>query len=258
MESATIQRPKRISLDNTLLNALTPGHVCLISGKVGTGKTTIATQFLIEGAEKGKKGAIIKPDETSDRVNGPGAYAGNSEYMKDVHAFSFEFEEYEKSGMIRVFGLADTYRLSAMKKMTLNGYNDMEEYTKKLTDSIMDQVENIGIRNLAIDPVTPLLTDSYDLTHMLINALAEAMPKVRIIMTSGIRANHMSWYGVEEYAADMLIVLDKGEYTDDRIATIKKVRYSSYDPTPFAFRITKDGIVTPNRREGDLLRPVLP
>src|SRR4051794_32889078 len=51
-------------LDDILAGGLRRGRVYLIEGSPGTGKTTIATQFLLEGAAKGEVGLYITLSET--------------------------------------------------------------------------------------------------------------------------------------------------------------------------------------------------
>lgn len=51
-------------LDNILVGGLSPGHVYLLEGSPGTGKTTIALQFLLEGAKAGEVGLYITMSET--------------------------------------------------------------------------------------------------------------------------------------------------------------------------------------------------
>jgi circadian clock protein KaiC len=55
-------------LDDILAGGLTRGRVYLLEGSPGTGKTTIATQFLIEGAAKGETGLYITLSETEEEL----------------------------------------------------------------------------------------------------------------------------------------------------------------------------------------------
>src|ERR1700710_1741971 len=51
-------------LDNILSGGFSRGHVFLVEGAPGTGKTTIALQFLLEGAQAGEKCLYITLSET--------------------------------------------------------------------------------------------------------------------------------------------------------------------------------------------------
>src|SRR5882757_7783066 len=51
-------------LDNILSGGFSRGHVFLVEGVPGTGKTTVALQFLLEGAKAGEKCLYIALSET--------------------------------------------------------------------------------------------------------------------------------------------------------------------------------------------------
>ena len=51
-------------LDDVLLGGLRRGRLFLLEGEPGAGKTTIATQFLMDGADKGERGLYITLSET--------------------------------------------------------------------------------------------------------------------------------------------------------------------------------------------------
>ena len=74
MNSETIFSDKAKSgvwgLDVILSGGFTRGHLFLVEGEPGTGKTTIALQFLIEGARAGEKGLYITLSETERELRG--------------------------------------------------------------------------------------------------------------------------------------------------------------------------------------------
>lgn len=55
-------------LDNILSGGFSRGHVFLVEGAPGTGKTTVALQFLLEGARQGEKGLYITLSETESEL----------------------------------------------------------------------------------------------------------------------------------------------------------------------------------------------
>lgn len=63
-------------LDDVLVGGLSPGHVYLLEGSPGTGKTTIALQFLLEGAKVGEPGLYITMSETERELRDGAASHG--------------------------------------------------------------------------------------------------------------------------------------------------------------------------------------
>lgn len=55
-------------LDDILAGGLTRGRAFLLEGNPGTGKTTIATQFLMDGAARGEKCLYVTLSETDDEM----------------------------------------------------------------------------------------------------------------------------------------------------------------------------------------------
>ena len=55
-------------LDDVLGGGLSTGNVFLLEGRPGTGKTTIALRFLIEGAARGERGLYITLSETEHEL----------------------------------------------------------------------------------------------------------------------------------------------------------------------------------------------
>jgi len=57
-------------LDNILNGGFPRGHLYLIEGDPGTGKTTLALQFLLEGIRNGEKGLYVTLSESKDELEG--------------------------------------------------------------------------------------------------------------------------------------------------------------------------------------------
>jgi circadian clock protein KaiC len=55
-------------LDDILGGGLPPGRFYLVEGDPGTGKTTLALQFLLEGARRGERTLYITLTETADEL----------------------------------------------------------------------------------------------------------------------------------------------------------------------------------------------
>ncbi|OYU86608.1 MAG: circadian clock protein KaiC [Bradyrhizobiaceae bacterium PARB1] len=63
-------------LDDVLTGGLSKGHIFLLEGAPGTGKTTAALQFLLEGARIGEKGLYITLSETEQELRSGAASHG--------------------------------------------------------------------------------------------------------------------------------------------------------------------------------------
>lgn len=55
-------------LDDILVGGLSRGHLYLLEGSPGTGKTTIALQYLLEGAQRGEVGLYVTLSETEGEL----------------------------------------------------------------------------------------------------------------------------------------------------------------------------------------------
>ncbi len=63
-------------LDDVLGGGLSRGAIFLLEGDPGTGKTTVALRFLLEGAGRGERGLYITLSETADELRGGAASHG--------------------------------------------------------------------------------------------------------------------------------------------------------------------------------------
>ncbi len=77
-------------LDNTIKGGFRQGSVNLIAGNVGSGKTTFAMQFLLEGLKRGENGIFISFEETKQKL------------FDDFIEFGWNLAEYERAGQLTV------------------------------------------------------------------------------------------------------------------------------------------------------------
>src|SRR5689334_9575343 len=63
-------------LDEVLAGGLSQGHIFLVEGHPGTGKTTVALQFLLEGVRAGEKCLYVTLSETERELRDGAASHG--------------------------------------------------------------------------------------------------------------------------------------------------------------------------------------
>jgi circadian clock protein KaiC len=223
-------------LDDSLGGAMKKGNVYMISGKTGVGKTTTATQFLVQGARMGEKGAIILTDTRG------------AEYIANAKTFTFGFEEYYREGTIEVIELSD--RIRELKEDVLESLKNRTRYINKLTGEINRIVVESNITRLVIDPLTPMIVENDDFVNQFIMSLA--IPHTFVLVTSPVMKSDVSMYGIEEYFVSGVIKLEMEDPPAGiRKASIVKMRGGSYSPYPFYFKITTKGLVS-SQSEKDL------
>src|SRR5690349_17107901 len=80
-------------LDDVLGEGLIPNRVYLIDGNPGSGKTTLALQYLMEGVRTGEKGLYITLSETKEELLAVAASHGWSlEGIEIVELIAYEKE----------------------------------------------------------------------------------------------------------------------------------------------------------------------
>jgi len=235
-------------IDNRIRNSIKKGNLYMIGGKTGVGKTTTSLHFLVNGAKKGEKGAIILTDTRP------------TEFISNSSSFSFGFETYYKGRMIEILELSE--QIMEMKYEILSNRKEENKFIAEITTEIREFVKANNVSRFVIDPVTPMLIGEDDFINAMMNAFA--IPGVITLVTSNVRASDVSFFGIEEYYSSGIIKLEFADATyGTRTMSIIKMRGGSYDPAPFSYRITNDGIVpaeeaplSPSFIGSSILRPI--
>ena len=77
-------------LDKALNGGIPTKNIVLISGGAGTGKSTLALQYLVNGAKMGEKGLYISTEQTKLELYKTGA------------SFGWNLEQLEKSNKVKI------------------------------------------------------------------------------------------------------------------------------------------------------------
>ncbi|MFH1403880.1 MAG: ATPase domain-containing protein [Candidatus Altiarchaeota archaeon] len=216
-------------LDELLGGGIPRGHVVLLSGSCGTGKTILSHQFLFEGAKKGESGLYISLTEPSGMIE------------ENLEEFSFYDKKYVDEGLVNIIDVEEECILGNLSERT-------PEY---LVKTISDVINNKNRRRIVLDSVTALADDIEDeaMLRDFLLSLRRKLMKERstLILISEIKPMTFEYskYGVEEFVSDGVIMLSELERKGDLIRTLQviKMRGIDHSRNKQVMKIMKEGIV---------------
>jgi circadian clock protein KaiC len=124
-------------LDHILRGGLQPGRLVLIEGDPGTGKTTLALQFLLHGSALGERGTLISLAETRSELEG----------VADSHGWKLD-----PLDVLEI--IPSEAALSADSRYTM--YHPSEVELGETMRRVFDHVERQQPRRLVVDSLSEL------------------------------------------------------------------------------------------------------
>ncbi|MCK4497437.1 MAG: hypothetical protein KAU24_04520 [Candidatus Aenigmarchaeota archaeon] len=206
-------------LDKLMGGGFDEGTVNLISGKTGTGKSILCSQFLYDGVMKHKqKGIYITTEETAKNI------------MRQVKNFGWDFETLEKKGWIRML--------------------EFEPFdVSTLTTKLQEAIDKMNAKRIVIDSVSMFelyLTNVFEIRKALFKVIQKIREMERIgLVTAEVLedSNSLSRFGVIEFMVDSIIVLQYlGLAKYKRSLMIRKMRMGDHSTNIHPFEISKKGI----------------
>lgn len=215
-------------MDEITGGGLPKGRPTLVAGATGCGKTLFAMEFLVNGAiQYAEPGVFVAFEESTE------------ELAQNVASLGFDLKE-----LINQKKLIIDYVRIERSEIEETGAYDLEGLFIRLGHAI----DTIGAKRVAVDTVEVLfsaLPNQAILRAELQRLFRWLKDKgVSAVITAERGAGTMTRFGIEEYVADCVILLDHRvtEQMSTRRLRIVKYRGTLHGTDEYPFLITKDGI----------------
>ncbi len=222
------------AIDHILNGGIPRGNTVLISGSVGTGKTSICVEFLIRGALADENSLYLSVTEPTDKL------------LRNMIPYDFFEEKLLKQGKVEFVDVPRIYEKLGIDRDELS----LEE-ARLLVNSIVSLVEEHRIRRLVLDSITSV---SYRLKEQervrdfllrLSQGLTARNTTSLLVSEVGPMADASSQLGVEEAIADGLIVTGNLERRGDLLRTLQvvKMRGTQHSRAKYVLDLTTSGVL---------------
>jgi circadian clock protein KaiC len=221
-------------LDNILGGGIPRGNMVLVSGSVGTGKTTLCLEFLVRGAEKGERSLFVSVTEASGKL------------VQNLSTFEFFKTELVLEGALVFVDLPVIYRKLGLEREELS-----PEDIDILLRTILDLVKTLEIRRLVLDSLTSLCyrigrdEQIRDFLLRLGESLNEMGCTSLLISEITPDLERYSTHGVAEAIVDGVILLWNARRSGDilRVLQVVKMRGTSHSRAQYVIELTQIGML---------------
>ena len=147
-------------LDRLIGGGLLADRIYLVVGAAGTGKTTMAIQFVLQAAKQaGEKALLITTNQKPEEV------------IEMADSLGLELREQIKKGNVVIVDL--THQVEELKSKGLTELWKYKSFVSRIVGDISSHASRINARRIAIDTLTPLIpSHSYDQAREFVNALS--------------------------------------------------------------------------------------
>lgn len=230
---ATVQPTHITALDEILNGGIPYGSLVLTTGPAGGGKTTLAQQWLFEGARHAKEvGIYISFTEEVEKAT------------RNIEQFEFYDPKYLKQGNIHFIDGRMLLQGIPLEQTSTLALTEMDQ----LLTVIMNLVDQTQAKRVVIDSITALIykLEGVDAVRSFIFRLGYALsrPGATVMLIGEADLNLASQSPVEEYISDGIIYVDSGSGRNQQMRhlEVKKMRGIKYRSGPVFFEITSKGV----------------
>jgi KaiC/GvpD/RAD55 family RecA-like ATPase len=214
-------------LDSIIDGGLVPNSLTLLTGTAGTGKTTISSQFIYEGASQyGENGVYVTFEEPVESIKA------------SCKNYGWDFDPLEKEGKV-IFVKYDPFHIEDIYEL------------------IETNIKKINAKRVVIDSISALglyVKETPEIRRMIFNIsfLLRRLDCTSILISEILpNQNSLSRFGVEEFVTDGVVVL---YYTQtgsqfSRALTVWKMRGTKHSSKLHPYKITEKGIIVYSKEE---------
>jgi len=215
--------------DELVLGGLPRGKSILVTGMTGTGKSTLALQFLYKGAMVyDEPGVYVTLEETIPNI------------LRNASTLGWDIDALRQKNKLAMLDLSPAVS-GQMRKVDVSD----------IFSSISSLVEKVGAKRMVIDPISVfgMQTDSLlQLRQDLIrfSSLLKELDLTIVFVTEIPEDSQaLSRYGIEEFIADGVVVLYFSRVGGLRVRGIevRKMRGTSHKEGIFPLKIGDSGVV---------------
>ncbi|MBK8005015.1 MAG: circadian clock protein KaiC [Gemmatimonadetes bacterium] len=217
-----------LGLDEITFGGLPRGRPSLVCGSAGAGKTMLAMEFLVRGAQEfGEPGVCLTFEETTEEI------------AANVRSLGFDLEQLVAEGKVAV-----DYVHIERSEIEETGEYDLEGLFIRLGHA----VDRIGAKRVVLDTLEALFAGLPN--HGILRA--ELRRLFRWLKDRGLTAvitgergeTTLTRFGLEEYVADCVLVLDHRVHDSVSTRRLRVVKYrgSAHGTNEYPFLIGAKGI----------------
>lgn len=221
-------------LDTILYGGIPRANTILLTGSCGTGKTSLALEFLIHGAIKGENSLFISVTENSEKL------------LDNIMPYRFFDRGLIKSGKLVFIDLPVMYERLGMTKPEMT----MEEIDLLVT-AIASLANELGTKRLVMDSITSVcykLKTSEKIRDFILKlskALSDMDVTSILVSEVGAQSATYSMFGVEEAISDGIVLMANMERRGDLLRTLQviKMRGTTHSRAKYVLDLTPMGVL---------------